>query len=453
MSVTFPSTALEDYIEGSQDLSDEEVAVIIDESDESARVLRNDLAQAQRLRDISDSLEGLAVVATRIERTTPAELRLLGAAADMAAAGTRICPQNFITVSEEFLGKAMAVEGFVDNAKKLVETILAHIAKIWGNIEDFLRLAFTIPATLSAIKARADQVGRLGIPGTPVVTIENSLNALRIEGTLPDKSGMFDYAKLEHAMDEFAAASEYVYDDYLVYLAKVMKNLGDRISVTSIKNSIVVAEDLVKDMDKLILPMPPKHVSTKGTKDDDLYIVRTRSQTLLGDMVLVHENPQPDKGNDDLDKLRAIRRRAVKFEYDENTAAMDPSTEFIQMKILDPKEIKEVLTFCHKLLNKMSAFYVGREYSSLRSIRLELGADSKEAATRISTDEFPGSQAYTREYCEALTREILNMNLSCAMWMESPLVPMYRKSIAVVQTLVVMVDAHMRAYTVRKARM
>ena len=446
----FPKTALEEFVEGSVDLSPEESKVIVDESNVNAAEVESRMRQVRRLSDVRAVLEDLAVVATRIERASPTELRLIESASDMAAAGTSIAPQNFVPAVEQYLGKRISTESWTDKAKQILKVLLDHMAAIWEKLEDFFKLAFIIPNIQKGIKSRLDWMRRMEDPEKVKTTVQinSQVSSLRVGGLLgkdPQNPSLLTLAHIETNAENYTKILEYVYEDYLK--ASVIKGAD---IYNSIKSFDLKApeKEILRLTEKLRLHDPdiPPGAKTKPAirlKDKTLF-TGSESLEFFGDNYLILARYEPENKQDADDALRQAKRTKVTLEHAQRASPQDISNT-TTMSRLKPDEIKSILKIASEYLGKLQDFYIGREYKAVREIRRDVEKACKEAVNELdnlrdSTRDMAGPDF------EKYFRALIDLNPTFAGWIQSPAVDMYRRTISIVQTLLIVADAQLATY-------
>jgi len=120
-------------------LSAEEEAIQIDESNQSAHELEQTSADIDRLGDIVVTVNEVQTVVSNTPEIQPIDAALTGAVGEMAVAGTDIAPDDII---EEMLpSENVSTESFVAAAKEKLaamwKAIKEFFAKMWKHVKDF----------------------------------------------------------------------------------------------------------------------------------------------------------------------------------------------------------------------------------------------------------------------------------------------------------------------------
>ena len=153
--------ATESYSDFRGELSLEEEQVLMDEAATDAAEVDKDLGESERVIEVSDALEDLAVIADGIEEATPAEAALIETAGDMAVAGTDVQPEEVVPAMESYIGRRIATEGIRETARAIWESIQRWVKSIWEKIEKFFYKLFgVIPGMrkrIAALEKRVDE--------------------------------------------------------------------------------------------------------------------------------------------------------------------------------------------------------------------------------------------------------------------------------------------------------
>ena len=156
-----------EFWDESEDFNGVDIESAMEEAEvmeEAARVLAAEItadnAEAERAADLSDSLEDLAVVASSIDEATPAETQLIQLAGDMATAGDdEVTSEDIVPATESFVGKRIAVEGFVEKVKQIWEAIKKYLKDLWDKVEKFFYNIFgAIPRVRKQVKALRERL-------------------------------------------------------------------------------------------------------------------------------------------------------------------------------------------------------------------------------------------------------------------------------------------------------
>ena len=156
-----------EFWDESEDFNGVDIESAMEEAEvmeEAARVLAAEItadnAEAERAADLSDSLEDLAVVASSIDEATPAETKLIQLAGDMATAGDdEVTSEDIVPATESFVGKRIAVEGFVEKVKQIWEAIKKYLKDLWDKVEKFFYNIFgAIPRLRKQVKVLRERL-------------------------------------------------------------------------------------------------------------------------------------------------------------------------------------------------------------------------------------------------------------------------------------------------------
>jgi hypothetical protein len=458
MMNTKSKTALEEFVEGSVDLSPEEARVRIDESYRAGRVVETSLRQCRRLTGLADAIEDLAVVATRIERTTRTEVRLIETAADMAAVGTTIAPQNFVPAVEQYIGKAIAVEDWVEKAANIAKAVLKQMAIIWEKIEEFFKVVFVIPNMQKGIALRLDQLKRVeDIPDAkPEVAIPNRLMALRIGGML-GYTGSGDVSKvtLKHLIDgakDFTSNIDYVYTVYMRTAADKAVAAGNRLGQFMFDNPMPAAKNLVADLTRLSpgAPPPKSTAASLYINKDGIRIRTVPGQEIFGNMQLMQVSYEAVKATEVTDVLRCLARQKLILSDAHNNSPQESDTETLMVR-LKPDDIANILKAANGILEVLSSFYVGNEYRKVRDARGKLEKETKEGMedlSKLDPSKLGGHSLGATETSE-LFNSMLGFNAAYAGWIKDPSMALFTKSMNVVRNLVSVADAQLHTYQLK----
>lgn len=458
MSYDFPKSALEEYVEGSTDLPQEEADVMIDQADQNAASAASSIEQTRRLLETASVLEELAVVATRIERATPTETRLIENVSDMAAAGTNIAPQNFIPSMEGYIGRRISMESVVDTIKKVLEIVLAHLTKIWQYISDFFKLAFVIPNMLQLIKERQRILKTLGDPMKDVkeVKFEQRFSNIKIAGRIPfilpqagKTTSELMLRELNAGLDSWETMNSFVQEDYLNAVTGSAGCVFTALDTFDITNPTKAADTLETKLAKSLVVSIPKGRNGANVKENEIVYSHQTGPVMFGDQVLslTAVNSTANAAST-LDALAAYKKFSLLLE-DTNITAPDDSADYMTMKVMTTEEIGDLLKRAYSLLSGQADFYVGSEWRGVNTVRVALERSSKKATANITSSKDLAAGTGLSPQGEEYYRSIIDYNLVFAGWVQSPAVEMYRKTITIARTLIAITDEQMRSYELK----
>lgn len=177
------------------DISNEEAEVMAGEANEIANEINSETAEAERMMDVADSLEDMAVVTDQIEEATPAETQLVQIAGDMATAGAEdVDTGEIVPATESLVGRRIASEAFVEKAKEIWENIKAWLKKIWEKVEKFFYKIFgEIPRLRKAVEAAKKRAEDLMNKGASIKSdgktfeLSSGIGAITVNGVAKKK--------------------------------------------------------------------------------------------------------------------------------------------------------------------------------------------------------------------------------------------------------------------------
>ena len=138
-------------------LSLEEEQIMMSDAADLASEIGQELNECDRIIEVSDALEDLAVIADEIEQASPVEIALIEKAGDMAVAGTDIEAEEVVPSLESFRGKRIATEGLRDTAALIWKNIQEFLKAVWEKIEKFF---YNIIGTIPTIRRRLEALAK-----------------------------------------------------------------------------------------------------------------------------------------------------------------------------------------------------------------------------------------------------------------------------------------------------
>lgn len=405
-------------------LSLEEEAVVVDEAAVDNQEIAEDLAEAERTLEVSDSLEDLAVVAQDIEEATPTETALIENAAQMAVAGTDVEPEQVVPAMESFIGKRIAVEGIRDQAKKIWENIQRVLKAIWERIMNFFRVNVVIPT----LRARLEGLKK-GLEGLDKVkdnagkfTISAGANSLAVGGKAPTTG-----AEVIKNFGEFAEAAVYVFGTNAENVASRGKEIAKIVGDFEPSKSNETLANLTRALSGSKFAKIPG--AKAGKKEGDFEI--QEGPELMGGGKLRLRTYQVDETDSPLGAIDRLRTAGVELEAGNRAAAGS-----IEFKTMEVPEMKKAVDLALSTLKGLEEFHKGSRFSNLKSAGDDLRSASNKATAAMNKmkDGDTGGGRTVAEF-----RSLVNFNAAYARWVQQPAIPMTAKTLSAVRTIAMLV--------------
>jgi hypothetical protein len=439
----FLSTALESQHIGSSHgiLSMEEEQVMLDEANQSAAAADDDLNDAERLIDVTDSMEDMAVIADGIEEATPGETQLMETVGSMAVAGSELEPEVIVPALESYVGRRISTESIRETAKAIWKQILQNLERVWAYIEDFFYKTFgTIPSLRKRVKSLRDsvddQAGRQLEDKKIKVSI--GVKALSVDHKTPSNE-----ADLKKGLSTMAEAVAHTYGAGMDALASLGETIAKNISDFDPESADRSTKKFVVEVKQSL----KKYVKDSGTNSDRFPGFIAKMQPALpGNVSLVTREPKggTSDSNDtiDLEYLDKMRRSGVELvPTSEKDKAVPDSFD---MTTMSHSGMTSTLDIIDKMLDNLETFGRGKRAAELKKTKSKLKSASEKAASAMEKAEKSDDAAEKR--AAVYYRAQLNFNSAYARWGQSPAVPLLNASLATIRASMAVIQKSLGAY-------
>lgn len=413
-----------------ESISLEEETLLISEASEAAASTAKDLAESNRILDVSDALEDLAVVAGKIKEATPSELSLIENASQMAVAGTDVEPEELVPALEAFEGKVINVENLKKTAKQIWERIMAFIKKIWEKIVDFFDKTFSlVPVMQKRLRELKSAVD--GIEGKKLssdkLTLSLGAASLAVDGKVVGNA-----QELSDAYTRLTDSVDWAYNQYVDSAVARGQVVVKHISELTFENATEKAQDLAKDLGKVLL----SEVARAGSASKARFpgFVSKAGPELLGNIQLVSKYFEGGDKEGVFDALDRQRKSAVVTQSFEGE--MSRTYEFATPT---PDGVRQVIEQAEKLLGVLDDYRRSAKRAALLKTKKDLERASNKASSAIKFDNDPTArfQAY---------RDILEFNHAFAGWARDPAVTLMTSSLSTVRATIALMGKVMASY-------
>jgi hypothetical protein len=405
-------------------LAMEEAAVIMTDCGETAAEINHDLAESERVIQVSDALEDLAFVASTIEKATPAEAALMETAGNMAVAGTDVEPDAIIPAMEGYVGRTIATEGIKETAKNIWEAIVLFVDKIWEKIRAFWRIHGSLPMwrkKIDALRKRASEAGDEAHVKTVKANI--SLHGLMMGDGVGEDSMPKD---IDRDFGEFIKTIHAVFANY----ANGIVERGHEIVKAIQDFDPNRPEKAVAELKNKLVGMHPEGMKPGETKK------------LLGNARLelsVYES-HPDEPVDEA--LERLRNSGMKYVSGGVHWAAKATTVSQEMPVVNKSVYVQGLGQCDELLKSLEHFYE-KPYHELEGISKQVKQASATATSAIGK---AGEAAMAEGKALHHYRSLLNFNKAFAAWTYQPFVPLYAHALRTLRSYLGFIEAGLSAY-------
>jgi hypothetical protein len=402
----------------------EEAAFAVADAGEHAAEIQHDLAESERVIQVSDALEDLAFVADSIKQATPAEAALMETAGNMAVAGTDVEPDAIVPSMESFIGHRIATEGIKETAQRIWESIVMFIDRIWEKIRGYWRINKTLPTwrkKLDALKKMAGEVGD-----------EKHVDFVRASMQLFAfvKGGGLSAKDLEaHPLDlpRFVKTVRGMFAEYANGVVEKGHDIAKAIAEFDVNRPEKAAQDL---KNKLTGMHPAGFASSAGI------------DKLIGHAHLELVAYENTAGEDVDAALERLRNSGVKYVND--------GAHFVANHVSLPHVIPvapkhayvQTLGMLDEMLSAMEHFYQ-KTYHEFDDLGKRIKTASA-AATKAMGKAGEAAMAEGRTIHHY--RSLLNFNKAWAQWTYQPFVPLFTHAIKVLRGYSALVESGLEAY-------
>ncbi len=431
-----------------ESISLEEEALNVAEAMGDAAEASQELAEADRVIEVSDALEDLAVVAGEIQEATPVETQLIETVGTMAVAGTDIAPEEVVPALEGVQDLKPHLEKIKATAKRIWEQILKFLESIWTKIEAFFYKQFgTIPRlrkTLEGLAKKADEAAK-GEAGAATISVAGTVNALSVAGK--QVQGEADIAANLGVMQE---AANYVYGGY----ADAVSKRGEVIAKTIAEFKPEDAEKAALELKKAMRANGFGTIPGAGPGSTARYpgFDARMGKPLPGGYSLVSKYYIDNR--EDVSVLAGLdrsRREGVDL-VKTDAAAAAPQQAKVEIKTVSPAAAKGLIKDALDLIKSVEDFQRGPKFKAIRKARKDIESASAKATKAIEQAK-PGSDGPEQNLGTSVTfyRAMLNFNASFARWAKDPQVGFTSAALAAARATAIVVDKSLNTYKAKPA--
>lgn len=411
------------HLEEADDITLEEASNILGDARVVAGEIGRDLSEAERVIQISDCLEDLALVAAEIEKATKGETLLIELVGQVAAAGTEVEPNEVVPSMESFEGMSIATEGIVDTAKRVWAAIQNFIQKVWAKIRDFWRVNVVTTKYQKTLKELQQMVKDAGAPHGE----KRTFNVTGASGGLMAQMHQEQvWSHLDNALKHFVRVDEVVFKDYAAGILKM-------------------GEEISKAIDEFDPRLPEASADRLRDKLTNMHLKITHevtSQGFIGNGSLRYQEHARVVGEDASISLERIRLSGLKYTKGATPKQLANHGDRLNgVPAGTVPEMTTVLKYAEKLLDLLEHFYSSKVddfYKTSDKCRKASEKANKEMA-KLDKAEF-GER--TMNYYRAM----LNFNSAFASWTNEPFIPMYEHTLRVVNSLFLVVRGSLTCY-------
>lgn len=424
---------------GDANISMEEEQLMLDEASQDLAATDADLGEAERIIEVSDALEDLAVIADGIEEASPAEVALIETAGNMAVAGTEVEPEEIVPAMESYRGKRIATEGIKETASQLWKSIQEFLKKIWAKITNFFYKLFgTIPALrrrLADLRKRVEEKSGQQIEDKKV-KLSGGLVYLTSDGKTAS-----DEAALKKNLDQLTQAVTYVFGAHTDAVASTGEKLADGIAEFDPSK----AEESAKKFGSDVLKASEKGGKVPGSTTT-LAAGRfpgfkaTQGPALLGNVSLVAKHYTDSNDASILGRLDRMRRSGLELHATSEKTKEVPSE--VEITTLSTSGSEALIGDLEKLLDVLEDFQRGKRSKDIKRSQQKIEQASAKATKAMEqakeSEENKGSVPYYKA--------LVNFNAAYTRWAQAPAMPLSTLAMSVVRAYMNVISKSMSAY-------
>lgn len=397
----------------------EEASLILGDARVVAGEIGRDLNESERVIQISDALEDLALVAKDIKAATPAEVMLVELVGQTATAGTEVDPSAVVPSMESYIGLQIATEGILDTAWRIWEAILNFVTRIWNKVRDFYRSSMVVSKYRKTVTELREAIKQAGDSHEQKTTFNVSGAA---HGLMPEMHAGQVWSHLNSELTRLVEIDEVVFKTY----ASGVVQMGGLIA------------HAITDFDPKI---PEKAATELKDKLGQLHLEVSQDVTahgFIGGGHLRFQKHERVVGEPVHVALERLRLQGLKYQKADAPRG-DHSLEGIPAG--SKNEMDAVLDAADKMLETLEVFYgqyVNQFYKAADECR-EASNNASKAMEELDKAEF-GAKSI------GYYRSLLNFNTAFANWTHEPFIPMYQHTLRVAGSLFILVRGSLSCY-------
>jgi hypothetical protein len=435
-----------------QFLSLEEEGSVIAETTAEGAAIDSDLTEVDRLADMSDALEDLAVTADAIEGEagdgvpTDNEAALIETVASAAVAGTDVDSSEIVPAMESHGGKRRyAAETIRERARSIWEAIKRVLKQVWDKITSFLYKIFgtlpTLRRRLEELKKRVQDNSNKTVDEKKI-TVSTGVASLSANYKTPSNA-----AELRKNFLTLLNTSKAVFVDE----AGVTLSLGEAVldgindfepdaaEATAAKFVEKVTAEMKKASNKL------STTAVSGNRFGDSVDAKM-TEPLLGNVSIVMKRPtfveHKAGSGSTLGKLEQMRGFACEVVQTSEKPKDVPNN--FEMSTASNSEMLHLVEDALELVDVLEKFQKGKKADDMKKLKGKLDTASDKATTAMN--KLNGKEDKAETAAIPYYRALLNFNQAYARWVKDPALPMVSHSLASIRSVVNVVQKSLSNY-------
>lgn len=361
-----------------EEITDDTASII--EAEEISADIDSDIEETQRAEDVSDALESLCEIISRMEAPTPMNVAMIKLTANMAVAGTPVAANALFSANEDFTDLSVTVEGIQDKIASVGRVITGSISEIAGKVMNFIRKIVSAyeryNQRLAKVKALLAEVKKAKVAKSVTIGIRAN-DSLCVDGK---------YVKnAKEYLDALKATNKTMAGFSELFTAQIVKSNADTVELLKVipKTGEEATERFLKVFDSYKDDFFGKLVKVPGfTKLSDAEYIEASGEDsaddqegyvakdFLGNSQIVVTIPK--KGSYDEKNLNEIRTNIYKFYLGSSVAISEKedkiniSFEDVQINYVESliTELEKTLQIAKNYSNK--EFKVAQAFNAMK---------------------------------------------------------------------------------------
>lgn len=430
--------------EEAESISLEEEALIIADAGVDQAETATELAETDRIIEVSDALEDMAVVAGEIKEATPVEAALIETVGTMAVAGTDIAPEEVVPAMEAMTDLKPKLDQVRATAKRIWEQILKFLESIWAKIEAFFYKQFgTIPALqkrLNALLKKAQEAAK-ATSTVEKITLKGGITALSVQGKAPSSEG-----ELAQGLTVLTEAAKYVYGTYSDSLVKRGTAIAHAISDFKADNAELSASALKQALRNAKFGDIPG--ASNGSKARYPGFDARMGRPLPGNVSLVSKH-YIENGQDVsiLGGLDRSRREGVELVATNGGPVPSSGPGTLEMATITPQGAEKLIKETLDLLKQIEDFKRGGKGKAIQKARKDIESASAKATKAVEAVK-PSAEGPQVNLGTSVTyyRGMLNFNAAFARWSRDPQVTFTSTALSTARAMAIVIEKSLSTY-------
>jgi len=418
-------------------LSLEDEQNMIAEATQEGAEINTELGEVDRMADMSDALEDLAVTADAIAGTdgtgeaTDNEANLMDTAANAAVAGTDIEASEIVPALESHGGRRRySAESIRERARSIWEAIKKILKHVWEKITSFMYKMFgTIPTLrrrVQDLKKRVEDNSSRTI-AEKKVTISSGVASLSANYKTPSNEG-----ELRKNYTYLLNAAKVTYGDNFDEMIDVGEAVHEAITDFDADKPAETAESGLKKIEAAMAKVKPSGISLHSVSGNRFgeHVDAQMTEPMLGNVSIVVKKPtyisHKAGAGSTIGKLEQLRGFGVEIVQTSEKPKDTPNN--FEMSTATNAGMKSMLEDVLEMLDILEKFQRGKRADEMKKLKTKLESASDKATASMKKIE--GKDDKDEMKAVPYYRALLNFNQAYARWVKDPALPMVSYALA-----------------------